>query len=249
MRRRVHRRRARPDRRRAPGGLPHLGERRAAPGAARRLSDAGPLRVLVSLHPSSYARDISQYVGDPHASCPDAAHREDRRMGQRGILGSSASTSTAGAAARAAAVPRRGSRACSAGARPAARSPRRARARARGAATSGWRSCRRLADAARRGEPVNGYQVIQQIAERSNGAWRPSPGSVYPTIQQLAGRGPRRDRRRARPQDAAADRRRRGYVAEHADELAAVWAPFERAQQRASTGAGRPTSRPRSARS
>jgi hypothetical protein len=28
------------------------------------------------------------------------------------------------------------------------------------------------------GEEVNGYQVIQQIAERSNGGWRPSPGSV-----------------------------------------------------------------------
>ena len=39
------------------------------------------------------------------------------------------------------------------------------------------------------GEQVNGYQVIQQIAERSNGAWRPSPGSVYPTIQQLQDEG------------------------------------------------------------
>jgi hypothetical protein len=26
-------------------------------------------------------------------------------------------------------------------------------------------------------EPLNGYQVIQQIAERSNGVWKPSPGS------------------------------------------------------------------------
>ncbi|HEY4377752.1 MAG TPA: PadR family transcriptional regulator, partial [Acidimicrobiales bacterium] len=39
------------------------------------------------------------------------------------------------------------------------------------------------------GEQVNGYQVIQQIAERSDGAWRPSPGSVYPTIQQLQDEG------------------------------------------------------------
>ena len=31
---------------------------------------------------------------------------------------------------------------------------------------------------------VNGYQVIQQIAERSGEQWKPSPGSVYPTIQQ-----------------------------------------------------------------
>ncbi|MEZ5191294.1 MAG: helix-turn-helix transcriptional regulator [Nocardioides sp.] len=34
-------------------------------------------------------------------------------------------------------------------------------------------------------EPLNGYQVIQQIADRTGGAWRPSPGSVYPTIAQL----------------------------------------------------------------
>ena len=39
------------------------------------------------------------------------------------------------------------------------------------------------------GEQVNGYQVIQQISERSDGAWRPSPGSVYPTIQQLHDEG------------------------------------------------------------
>src|SRR5690242_10301253 len=40
-----------------------------------------------------------------------------------------------------------------------------------------------------RGEPMNGYQVMQQIAERSGGAWKPSPGSVYPTIQQLEDEG------------------------------------------------------------
>src|SRR3954463_7368220 len=33
--------------------------------------------------------------------------------------------------------------------------------------------------------PLNGYQVIQEIADRTGGAWRPSPGSVYPTISQL----------------------------------------------------------------
>ena len=31
--------------------------------------------------------------------------------------------------------------------------------------------------------------MIQQIAERSNGIWRPSPGSVYPTLQLLADEG------------------------------------------------------------
>ena len=38
-------------------------------------------------------------------------------------------------------------------------------------------------------EPMNGYQIIQQIAERSSGAWKPSPGSVYPTVQQLEDEG------------------------------------------------------------
>ena len=34
-------------------------------------------------------------------------------------------------------------------------------------------------------EPMHGYQIIQELAERTGGAWRPSPGSVYPTLQQL----------------------------------------------------------------
>ncbi|OBJ05473.1 PadR family transcriptional regulator [Mycobacterium sp. 1465703.0] len=33
--------------------------------------------------------------------------------------------------------------------------------------------------------PMHGYEMIQQIAERSNGLWKPSPGSVYPTLQLL----------------------------------------------------------------
>ncbi|PJJ70906.1 DNA-binding PadR family transcriptional regulator [Diaminobutyricimonas aerilata] len=33
--------------------------------------------------------------------------------------------------------------------------------------------------------PSNGYGLIKAIAEKTAGAWRPSPGSVYPTLQQL----------------------------------------------------------------
>ncbi|MFT2691081.1 PadR family transcriptional regulator [Clavibacter zhangzhiyongii] len=33
--------------------------------------------------------------------------------------------------------------------------------------------------------PSNGYGLITGIAAKSEGAWRPSPGSVYPTLQQL----------------------------------------------------------------
>ena len=105
------------------------------------------------------------------------------------------------------------------------------------------------------GDELNGYQVIQLIAERTGGAWKPSPGSVYPTIQQLEDEGlvTGRDvggRRMLRLTD---DGRR--YVEEHAEEFAATWAPFEppaaeepgepgRAGQRGGTGASgdlRPT--------
>jgi len=34
-------------------------------------------------------------------------------------------------------------------------------------------------------QPRHGYELIQEIAERSSGAWTPSPGSVYPTLQAL----------------------------------------------------------------
>ncbi len=76
-------------------------------------------------------------------------------------------------------------------------------------------------------EPMNGYQIIQQIAERSGGAWKPSPGSVYPTIQQLedegmvegtAGEG----RRLLQLSDAG-----RAYVEDHLEDLAATWRTFE----------------------
>ena len=75
-------------------------------------------------------------------------------------------------------------------------------------------------------EPMNGYQVIQQIGERTAGSWRPSPGSVYPTIQQLEDEGlitgdepSGRRTLRLTPEGEA-------YVAEHPEELAAVWEPF-----------------------
>lgn len=36
---------------------------------------------------------------------------------------------------------------------------------------------------------MHGYEMIQEISERSSGAWRPSPGSVYPTLQLLEDEG------------------------------------------------------------
>ena len=38
-------------------------------------------------------------------------------------------------------------------------------------------------------EPMHGYQLMQLIAERSEGAWRPSPGTIYPVLAQLEDEG------------------------------------------------------------
>jgi len=74
------------------------------------------------------------------------------------------------------------------------------------------------------GQPWNGYQIIQEIAERTQGVWRPSAGSVYPALQQLEDEG--------LISAAAGDDRKRNYtltdegrtyVEAHADELRAAW--------------------------
>ena len=38
-------------------------------------------------------------------------------------------------------------------------------------------------------QPRNGYGVMQEVEERSGGAWRPSPGSIYPALSQLEDEG------------------------------------------------------------
>lgn len=37
--------------------------------------------------------------------------------------------------------------------------------------------------------PAHGYEIIRRLEERSSGVWRPSPGSVYPTLQLLTDEG------------------------------------------------------------
>jgi DNA-binding PadR family transcriptional regulator len=37
--------------------------------------------------------------------------------------------------------------------------------------------------------PMHGYELIQQIIERSDEVWRPSPGSIYPALSQLEDEG------------------------------------------------------------
>jgi DNA-binding PadR family transcriptional regulator len=38
-------------------------------------------------------------------------------------------------------------------------------------------------------QPMHGYQIIREIEERSGGSWKPSAGSVYPTLQLLSDEG------------------------------------------------------------
>jgi DNA-binding PadR family transcriptional regulator len=71
--------------------------------------------------------------------------------------------------------------------------------------------------------PLNGYQIMQEIEKRSDGFWRPSPGSVYPALAQLEDEGLVRteeigDRRTYVLTDAG-----RAEVDERRDELGAPW--------------------------
>jgi DNA-binding PadR family transcriptional regulator len=38
-------------------------------------------------------------------------------------------------------------------------------------------------------QPRHGYELMQEITERSSGSWSPSPGSIYPTLQVLEDEG------------------------------------------------------------
>jgi DNA-binding PadR family transcriptional regulator len=77
------------------------------------------------------------------------------------------------------------------------------------------------------GQSWNGYQMIQEIGERTQGVWRPSAGSVYPALAQLED-----ETLISTQRDESGDGRTRmytltdegrAYVAEHADELKASW--------------------------
>jgi len=74
-------------------------------------------------------------------------------------------------------------------------------------------------------EPRNGYQIMQEIEERSDGVWRPSPGSVYPALSQLedeglveqvSGEGESRRKFRLTEEGTS-------YVESHQEELKAPW--------------------------
>jgi DNA-binding PadR family transcriptional regulator len=76
-------------------------------------------------------------------------------------------------------------------------------------------------------EPLNGYQIIQKITEKSGGSWRPSPGSVYPTIAQLEDEGLVESFLDAGKKVLRLTDEGRSYIAKHPDEMASIWTPFE----------------------
>src|SRR6516164_9909569 len=69
----------------------------------------------------------------------------------------------------------------------------------------------------------NGYQLMQEIAGRTSGVWRPSAGSVYPALQQLEDEGLIAPEGEGRRRMYSLTDAGRAYTEEHADELTASW--------------------------
>jgi DNA-binding PadR family transcriptional regulator len=72
-------------------------------------------------------------------------------------------------------------------------------------------------------QPRNGYQIIQEVAERSGGAWKPSPGSIYPTLQQLEDEGLVQADNDGGRRAYTLTEEGQTYVAAHPEEVAAPW--------------------------
>jgi DNA-binding PadR family transcriptional regulator len=72
-------------------------------------------------------------------------------------------------------------------------------------------------------EPLNGYALMQEIEERSAGAWRPSPGSVYPVLQQLEDEGLVAPDESGERRVVALTDEGRKYVEENRERLGTPW--------------------------
>lgn len=75
-------------------------------------------------------------------------------------------------------------------------------------------------------EPRNGYQLIQEIERRSDGAWRPSPGSVYPALQLLEDEGLVQAGESEGRKVYELTEAGRAHVDERREELGAPWESF-----------------------
>jgi DNA-binding PadR family transcriptional regulator len=91
-------------------------------------------------------------------------------------------------------------------------------------------------------EPRNGYQLMEEIENRSGGAWRPSPGSVYPSLAQLEDEALIRSDESAGRRSFELTDEGRTYVADNRESLGSPWdeagdgVPSEFAELRALIG-------------
>jgi DNA-binding PadR family transcriptional regulator len=76
-------------------------------------------------------------------------------------------------------------------------------------------------------EPRNGYGLMQEIEQRSEGEWRPSPGSVYPALSQLEDEGLVRPRDDAGRKSFELTDEGRAYVEENREALGTPWEAAE----------------------
>jgi len=72
-------------------------------------------------------------------------------------------------------------------------------------------------------EPRNGYQLMEEIERRSDGAWRPSPGSIYPALAQLEDEGLIEAEESAGRRSFRLTDEGRTYVDENRDALGSPW--------------------------
>ena len=72
-------------------------------------------------------------------------------------------------------------------------------------------------------EPRNGYQLMEEIENRSGGAWRPSPGSVYPALAQLEDEALIRSDESAGRRSFELTDEGRTYVADNRESLGSPW--------------------------
>ncbi|WP_449372076.1 PadR family transcriptional regulator [Arthrobacter psychrolactophilus] len=70
----------------------------------------------------------------------------------------------------------------------------------------------------------NGYGMIRAIAMHTDGAWRPSPGSVYPTLAALQAEGLIESSEEGKRTEFSLTAAGKAYVAENSEEMAQVWA-------------------------
>lgn len=71
--------------------------------------------------------------------------------------------------------------------------------------------------------PLHGYELIQQIAARSEGAWKPSPGSIYPALAQLEDEGLVTIEKVAGRKTAQLTQEGRAYIEQHRADLGSPW--------------------------